>query len=283
MKIARDREEHRWQWPKRRSPFPRRSRQKRVVRQPLSISQILAWADAHHARTGKWPVRSSGCVHEAPAENWNAISSCLYLGFRGLPGGCTLRQLLVRTRGLRTGRRLAMLGRRTILRWADAYYARHGRWPTQLSGVIPEADGETWSTVDTALRVGLRGCDGGSSLSKLLDEWRRKREFPRYPRLTVDQILEWADEYFATRGRWPGVHSGGIARTRGETWRKVNLALCRGDRGLPGRTSLARLLETHGRGTSMPVRRASPVPLSGNSGYDQGRWTAGSINPMGAT
>jgi hypothetical protein len=28
--------------------------------EPLTVEQILAWADAHKARTGTWPTRRSG-------------------------------------------------------------------------------------------------------------------------------------------------------------------------------------------------------------------------------
>ena len=34
----------------------------------LSVEQILAWADAHHARTGRWPNHKSGPIAEAPDE-----------------------------------------------------------------------------------------------------------------------------------------------------------------------------------------------------------------------
>ena len=43
-------------------------------------------------------------------------------------------------------------------------------------------------------------------------------------------------------GRWPATTSGPIADTEKETWRKVHAALANGFRGLPGGSSLARLL-----------------------------------------
>jgi hypothetical protein len=39
----------------------------------LTVGQVLAWADAHHTRTGKWPTVASGPVAEAPGERWTAI------------------------------------------------------------------------------------------------------------------------------------------------------------------------------------------------------------------
>src|SRR5271165_189588 len=62
----------------------------------LTEAKILAWADAHRARTGEWPWVHSGMVADAPGERWAAINKALYAGFRGLPGGNSLARLLVR-------------------------------------------------------------------------------------------------------------------------------------------------------------------------------------------
>ena len=67
-------------------------------KRPLTVGQILAWADAHHTRTGKWPTLASGPVAEAPGERWTAIDTALRLGCRGLPGGDSLTRLLDRHR-----------------------------------------------------------------------------------------------------------------------------------------------------------------------------------------
>jgi hypothetical protein len=65
---------------------------------PLTEALILAWADAYHARTGFRPHSGAGAVALPAGESWNAVNSALYDGFRGLPGGETLRQLLHRHR-----------------------------------------------------------------------------------------------------------------------------------------------------------------------------------------
>jgi hypothetical protein len=77
-------------------------------RPPLTEKQILAWADAHFARTGRWPSTYSGPVTDAPGETWGKINSALYDGFRGLPGGDSLAKLLYRHQ---RGRRKAVPGR----------------------------------------------------------------------------------------------------------------------------------------------------------------------------
>src|SRR5262245_7306945 len=65
-----------------------RGRRNHLDSPPLTIEQILAWADAHHERTGEWPLKErSGHVQEAPHETWAAIHAALRVGGRGLPGG----------------------------------------------------------------------------------------------------------------------------------------------------------------------------------------------------
>ena len=41
-------------------------------RPKLTLRQILAWADAHKARTGRWPQSNSGLVRDDLADNWRA-------------------------------------------------------------------------------------------------------------------------------------------------------------------------------------------------------------------
>jgi hypothetical protein len=68
---------------------------------PLTVAQILGWADRHFRRAGRWPTPASGPVRDAPGENWAALASALWAGNRGLRGGQTLRRFL-----LRNGRRV---------------------------------------------------------------------------------------------------------------------------------------------------------------------------------
>ena len=71
---------------------------------PLTVEQILAWADAHQARTGQWPTSRSGPIPEAPGATWAAIASALHRGNRGLPRGHGLAWLRDRHRGTGTRR-----------------------------------------------------------------------------------------------------------------------------------------------------------------------------------
>jgi hypothetical protein len=83
-----------------------------MARTQLTVELVLAWADAHFARNGRWPTRLSGPVAFVPGETWGALDSALRDGRRGLPGGDSLARLLARERGV---------GRR-------GWGSRHGRW-----------------------------------------------------------------------------------------------------------------------------------------------------------
>ena len=226
-----------------------------VQRPTLSYPQILTWADAHHARTGEWPTVRSGKVRENESENWNAISAALDKGYRGLPGGFTLTQFLAAARCKRNQKQPPRLKLRQILEWADAHRARHGTWPIRMSGAIPDSGGESWAGIDLALTSGTRGFPGGSSLRQLLTE--RRGDSIRFPhkhawKWTIEEILLDADEYFARNRRWPTSRSGRVPK-RDVTWKDINLALIHGRRGLPGGSTLARVLEEH-------RPRAAPSP-----------------------
>jgi hypothetical protein len=68
-------------------------------------TQILAWADAHHDRTGKWPSHRSVLVSDVVDETWSGIDTALRLGYCGFPGGDTLARLLDRHRRGKVSRR----------------------------------------------------------------------------------------------------------------------------------------------------------------------------------
>jgi hypothetical protein len=64
-------------------------------------------------------------------------------------------------------------------------------------------------------------------------------------RLTVSLILKWADEFHGAKGRWPNSNDGIVAGTADENWNAIDRALAVGNRGLPGGTTLAKLLLKH--------------------------------------
>jgi hypothetical protein len=130
---------------------------------------------------------------------------------------------------------------RLILRWADAHRRRTGRWPDSRSDPVAGAPGQSWEAVNRALARGGRGLPGGSSLARLLEEHRGRRNQAQAPPLDAGIILRWADAHFRRTGRWPREDGGPVGSAPGESWSAVSGALRQGLRGLP-RGSLPRLL-----------------------------------------
>jgi hypothetical protein len=213
-------------------------------KRPLSIATILTWADRHRAATGRWPSSKSGPVAGELDENWASIAGALIAGFRGLPGGTTLKLLLVEHRGPKTAKRYKDLTVEQILTWADAHRRATGRWPGASSGPIDGAWRLSWSSVARFLKYGGRGLPGGTTLQHLVKKHRsQSRPWPQVrPRLSIDQILAWADAHHAACGNWPKIADVPIAAAPGESWKRIDVALRAGSRGLPGGTSLPRLL-----------------------------------------
>jgi hypothetical protein len=138
----------------------------------LTESIILKWADNHYKSTGKWPNAKSGLVHATPGEKWNNIDAALSQGLRGLSKGSSVAKLLSDNRGIRNRAVPPSLTESIILKWADDHYKRTGKWPARNSGPVHLAPEETWLAVNHALERGTRGLSGGSSLAKLLKQYR---------------------------------------------------------------------------------------------------------------
>src|SRR5260221_44815 len=80
-----------------------------------------------------------------------------------------LADLLYRQRGVLNRKAQPPLTIAQILKWAEAQHTLFGAWPSKYTGPIGNT-GETWESVNAALRLGLRTLPGGSSLSQLLKE-----------------------------------------------------------------------------------------------------------------
>jgi hypothetical protein len=60
------------------------------ARPPFTPDLILAWADAHHAATGRWPTGDLTPVAAEPGLRWRWVDHALGSGGRGLPGSDSL-------------------------------------------------------------------------------------------------------------------------------------------------------------------------------------------------
>ncbi|MCH7700475.1 MAG: hypothetical protein IID37_02190 [Planctomycetes bacterium] len=89
--------------------------------------------------------------------------------------------------------------------------------------------------------------EGGTSRPKLLADKRGRRNLQDLIPLTESLILRWATAHRKRTGNWPTVDSGVIpdAPNPQETWRRVENAMAKGRRGMPGGSSIAKLLLEH--------------------------------------
>jgi hypothetical protein len=216
----------------------------RADRIALSLEQILAAADAYRAATGRWPNVTSGPIAEIPGATWSTLNRALLRGLPGLTAGMSLAQLLAQHRG-RQVNGLAALTIEEILRWADAYREAHGCWPDETSGPVEGAPADTWQNICRLLARGGRGLPGGTTLRRLLAEQRGARYLGMEPDLDPEQIVPWAEAHRAATGKWPTRNSGPVAAAPGETWGKMDDALRFGRRGLPGGSSVPRVIAEH--------------------------------------
>ena len=92
----------------------------------LTVEQVLAWVDAFHERTNKWPRQDSGPIDDAPGETWKGVCMAFVQEQRGLPKGFTLADILAVHRGVRNTGNLPDLSEERILAWADAHHERTG-------------------------------------------------------------------------------------------------------------------------------------------------------------
>ena len=178
----------------------------------FSARQILAWADAYHQRTGMWPTANHEEAGPGIGVTWLTVDKSLKEGLRGLRGGESLAGLLAQRWGVKRHYRKPPLSLDQILLWADAHKARTGQWPDVRSGRIPEAAGESRRRINVALCEGKRGLPKGKPLTQVLAQHRGRRSKAGLPKLSVPQILAWADAHFAEHGKWPGAAAGEIQK-----------------------------------------------------------------------
>ncbi len=170
----------------------------------LMQETILEWADAHHARTGKWPNHLSGEISESPGETWAKLDGSLRKGQRGVGRKFSLAQLLHKERGVRIKGQAPALTVEQIQEWACQHYEIMGNWPTITSGKVLANLSESWDQINSALTLGLRGLPGGSSIAKqvALLGGKRKTDTGSVP-ADMQYVCMKIDDYREEHGAWP--------------------------------------------------------------------------------
>jgi hypothetical protein len=226
---------------------------KNIQKQPyITVEQILEAAVQFHSRTSKWPSQhTKEIVPDGALKDmtWQAIHTTLYKGTRGLPGGSSLPDELEKAGHKKNRSKQPDITVAQILEAAVNWHTRTKDWP---SGDIKERipDGAlkdlTWVAIDSALYKGSRGLPGGSSLPDELEKAGHKKNLMKQPDITVEQILEAAVQFHARTGEWASARTKeriSDGALKGMAWKAINSALYKGNRGLPGETSLLFVLK----------------------------------------
>jgi hypothetical protein len=104
------------------------------------------------------------------------------------------------------------------------------RWPDRHDGAIPTLEG-SWLAIDEALRVGVRGLPGGSSLAKervALTGARRRQS------LTEENVKAAILAHHRATGAWPNDSTKGVIPGVGYTWSYVRAFIRNSGHGFHG-------------------------------------------------
>jgi len=148
---------------------------------------------------------------------------------------------------------LYYLSEKSIVKAMEEYHEGHGKYPFVKSGDVSKYIGFkiTWGAINQSLYYGYRGLPGGSSLSQL----RKKHITGIEPDLTEEVIAKAMKDYHEEHGKYPWVKSGDAKKYFGFkiTWKAIEQCLKKGNRGLPGGSSLAKLRKEHITGKETPL------------------------------
>ena len=231
------------------------------IKKPLTISQILQWADWHHLRTGQWPTTRSGFILDQPDRTWLAVETALIKGTCGLRGGSSLHRLLKARRRIPDPRMVVPeLTLKHIQQWADSHRTITGQWPHRESGLVLDCPRISWTTIERRMKSGRLSLPRGTTLTRWLRKARSVCDGGK-PLLTKRLVLDWAQKHFNRLGRWPVTKSGPVHRHPEENWATIDVALRNQRRGFPEKSSLSRLLREHfGVEYDAHIGRLKPAP-----------------------
>lgn len=215
-----------------------------TLRKPLlNEDSVRAAARDFFRLHGRLPTHHSRePIPSLPNETWPGINFAGQNGSRGLSEGRTVSKILAPLRAeLGIDPPLSEAG---IVAAAQEFHRLNGRLPNSgdSSQRPPGLPRDTWCILNHALSRGLRGLPGGTTLAKLLAPLRKELA-PTGVQLTEEIIHAAAREYHRTHGRLPtNLSQEDLSGLSGITWLNVEYAARAGSRGLPGGSSLSRML-----------------------------------------
>jgi len=198
------------------------------------IHEAMRKFDKTHGHRPR-PQDGDASIHFGYPETWSAVDTALLKGSRGLVGGSSLTKEALQL-GLRNRKPTLTLAQ--VKKAIREYHKKHGHPPTTYSGDASAhfESSETWMAINAALRAGVRGLPGGSSLAKL------KKEMDLGTRLTIPMVHKAIRSFYVEHRKRPVVKSGDASKYFGFpiTWGTVSKNLRKGGLGLPGGSNLSK-------------------------------------------
>lgn len=249
-------------------------------------TNILTSAFLHKEQTGSWPHKGSGIITTGAlkGKNWATVDHDIENGKIALQSDARSLSELLTPYKLIENLTLddilfdePMLNQNTlhiedILKAAQQYFDATCRWPNCndfeiiRTGVL---EGETWGRIDKALRDGLRGLPGGSSLSKLLIENGIGNA------MNANDVLEGAKLHHKTYGSWPSSSDTTpikIGKLKGKNWKAIDTAFHRGYFELPTGTTLSQFLRSHGCHDDNTLHAEDIIAAAKQHKQQTGKW-----------
>ena len=218
----------------------------------LTVDDITALAKAHHQRTGKWPVQSSGEILDGPlkCDKWGNIDAAIKRRQRGLDQGGLPDEVkglisLLEWQGLTISHlsKTKVLSVKDIVVTAKAHHQKTGKWPTEHSGEIKvgKLKGDKWVNISAAISARGRGLAqtklpySVKTIGSFL-EWQglKVTHLSKTKILKVTDIITAAKAHRAQAGEWPHTSSGDIkvAPLKGDRWASICAAIRQRGRSL---------------------------------------------------
>ena len=206
---------------------------------PLAIAKILRLADAWYEKYETWPKKSSGNVLSLENLTWSKIDKQLQRTDWG-----SFANLLFLKRDVRHHLKQDKLTIHQIIEWAKDHFGKTKEWPTYKSGNVLAEPSENWSAIRSNLVAGGRGLPKGLSVEKVLFDELGVVGVRAGKKLTEQRVLTFALMHYEETGSYPTESSDWILDGK-DSWPTISFALNQGLRGLPGGSSLAKLLQAH--------------------------------------
>ncbi len=208
---------------------------------PLSEYLIVESARATQEASpdGRIPSARDTLIEHGPLAGiitWGAVHVDLVRGRRGLPGGSTLSQCLMK-HGLRDKK--IEITKDKIWECVQLHRKKFGHWPEKRmedSIEFKPLKGRTWVEADSYLK------QRESSLFQFITQKRIKLAGDIF---TADNIWNSIKDHHEKTNQWPMVSSGVIqgGPLKDQEWDLVNTILKQGNKHLPGKSNLQEFID----------------------------------------